>query len=196
MTNGSVFIDKSTLMNNSAPLAFIGAMDGGFGIEQIKQGLERAVASAKTPEDVSAGLASAYDQTMVSLPAGVLLQRPPLNVTRRVQTLVTRMPKAPFAAVIVTNLLYAVLGIFMTVTALLVLRLGSGVRDTQARLSSAAIVAESFESPALGDDATEVGDLYAERRGMPTRRVAVVKRKDGGRRYKQVVVRQSTIYKQ
>lgn len=43
------------------------------------------------------------------------------------------------------------------------------------------------ESPALEDDATEMDELFAERRGLATRRVALSKREGAGRRYRLVV---------
>ena len=61
------------------------------------------------------------------------------------------------------------------------------MRDAQARLSMAAVVAESFESPGLGDDARCVDDLFAERRGRMTRRVALGKGQSGGRKYRLVI---------
>lgn len=53
----------------------------------------------------------------------------------------------------------------------------------------AAVVAESFESPTLGDDATRIDDLYAERRGGATKRVALSRRECGERYYKLVDVK-------
>lgn len=74
------------------------------------------------------------------------------------------------------------------VAALIAVRRGRSVRDAQARLSTLAVVAESFESPAWGDDARDVDMLFAERRGESTRRIALVRRAGGkGRRYKQIV---------
>lgn len=59
----------------------------------------------------------------------------------------------------------------------------------QARLSVDTSVAEAFKSPALGDDATKVELLYAERRGTPTRRVALGRNVQGGRCYKPIVLK-------
>ena len=125
----------------------------------------------------------------MALPAGVMLPLQATNVTRRVETPVTRVPVAPFLALVLLNLLYAAAGVSLTLIALLAIVRGHSVRDAQARLSVAAVVAESFESPALGDNATCIDDLYAERRGMATRRVALGRREDGGRRYKLLVMK-------
>lgn len=74
------------------------------------------------------------------------------------------------------------------VKALLAVRKGHGVKDTQARLSTRAVVAENFESPAWGDNAQDVDMLFAERHGESTRRIALVRRKGAqGRKYKQLL---------
>ena len=51
-------------------------------------------------------------------------------------------------------------------------------------------MAESFESPAWDDDATQIDELYAERRGEPPRRIALSRRDGGGRHYRQIVLRE------
>ena len=207
--NGAMLVDKATPMNETTPLPFLGALAGSFGLAQMKSGLELAVAGSVVPsnasdafpldpvsglynprnikpgagDDIASGFAMAFDRTLVALPAGVLVPKPATNLLRRATTLVTRMPKAPLMAVVVTNLLYAVLGLGLTVMALVSLRLGQGVKDAQARLGSAAVVAQAFEDERLGADAKGVEDLYEERRGKGTGRVAIVKRRTGGRLY-------------
>ena len=176
--------------NASAALPFIAAitLNSSTPTEQLQQGLMRKASTAKTAEDIAAGFASVYDQITVALPAGVLTHRPPLNVTGRIETLVTRVPKAPFFALISLYFLYIVLGVCLTIIAVVAVMKGKGVRDAQARLSIDAIVAESFESPAWGFDATQIDELYAERRGKPPRRIALSRRDGGGRRYRQIVL--------
>ena len=54
-------------MNTTAPLAFLGAMSGGFGASQLKQGIEQAVAlsdisSADGGGDIARAFARAYDE--------------------------------------------------------------------------------------------------------------------------------------
>lgn len=178
-------------MNNTAAVPFVTAMTSGFANEILHEGLISTATSAQKPSDLAAGFAITYDRAMMALLAGALVQRPPLGMLTSTQTLVTRVPKAPFLAVVILDVLYAVLGIALTAIALVATWSDKGIRDTQARLSVAAVVAESFESPALGDDAKGIDDLYAERRGLATRRVALSRRENGGRKYKQVVVRES-----
>lgn len=136
----------------------------------------------------------------MAIPAGALEALPVIKAAQRVQTEVTRIPKAPFVCLLLLNLLYAGVGVVLTATALAAVGLcgartgpggigrGVGVRDAQTRLSVAAIVAESFEAPSLGEDARSVDDLFAERRGLVTRRVALGTGQGGGRRFRQVIV--------
>ena len=121
-----------------------------------------------------------------------------MDATQRVQTQAVRVSRAPFICLLLLNLLYAGAGVILTATALLAVVGGRGtmtgsqhgrvrgVRDAQVRLSVPAIVAESFGSPALGDDGMSMDDLFVERQGKKTRRVAPVEGKMGGRRYQQV----------
>lgn len=182
-------VKDARLPRANASIPFVTGITGSWGDEQLHQGLEQAFARAKTPEDVASGFAEVYDQTTVAIPAGVTIPRPVLDATRRVRTQVARVPKAPFATLLCLNLLYAAAGLTLAFTAMLVVHLGEGVKDAQARLSVAAVVAESFENPALGDDAVKVEDLYAERRGKLSPRIALAKGKSGGRRYRQIVVK-------
>jgi hypothetical protein len=116
----------------------------------------------------------------------VLVNQPSLSITRLSEMLVTRLPLAPFVALVAVYSVYAILGIKLTTTAILAVTMGKAVRDAQARLSVDALVAEAFESYALGDDVTKAELLYAERRGMPTSRVALGSNGQGGRYYKKL----------
>ena len=155
--------------------------------QQLHAGLVNCFAAADSSADFAARFAAIYDQTLLSIPAGVMQSRPPLNVSRRVTTQVTRVPRAPFVSLVLLNLLYAIVGIVLTASAVMAVASGRGVRDAQVRLSLAAIVAERFENPALGDDAREVDELYAERRGLATKKVTMKRRDGGARRYGLVV---------
>ncbi|KAL8675091.1 MAG: hypothetical protein Q9168_000462 [Polycauliona sp. 1 TL-2023] len=187
--NGSLRIKNSRHPRENASIPFVSGISDTWAYEQLHQGLEQAFVSAKNPEDLAAGFASAYDQAVVSVPAGVMQPIPAINVTRRVITQVARVPLAPFFTLIILNLFYALIGLILAAKAMLALSRGQSVRDAQARLSLTAVVAQSFENPALGDDARSVSELYAERRGKVTRRVALGKTEDGGRRFQQVAIK-------
>ncbi|KAI9716401.1 MAG: hypothetical protein M1828_000343 [Chrysothrix sp. TS-e1954] len=188
-SRGNLTVVDSTLVNGTAAEPLFDGITNSFVQTQLYEGLQNAASAAKTSGDLAAGLATVYDQTLMSVPGANYTRRLPLTQRRRIQTLVTRVPKAPFFCVVLLDLLYAIIGLALMTVALLVVILGRGVRDTQARLTMPAIIAESFESPALGDDAKSVEELYAERRGLAPRRIALPRREDGGRRYKQIVDR-------
>jgi hypothetical protein len=63
------------------------------------------------------------------------------------------------------------------------------MKDAQARLSIAAVVAVGFESPALGDDAHNVDDMYTERRGKVTQRVVLPRTENRGGRFDRIVIK-------
>lgn len=190
-------------MNQSTSPAFVVPIGNPFDIgirpawPQFQQGAQDAIGNATSAEDVASSWAKTYDQVVISLGPthGILRSLPPVSVIQSTTILVTRIPRAPFITLIVLDLVYAFIGTFLMVAALIAVRKGNGVRDAQARLSTLAVVAESFESPALGDDARDVNMLFAERRGRgeSTRRVALVRRNGGGRRFKQIVVPQNYV---
>ncbi|KAI4133641.1 MAG: hypothetical protein LQ338_000153, partial [Usnochroma carphineum] len=187
--NGSVTTNNWTPMNETASFAFVSAMDSTDSeYARLQLGIETSFTAASKTEDIASGWASAYDQTFLSVVYGILTQRPPISIIQSSTTLMTRIPRAPFITLIVLDLIYATIGTCLMIAALIAIRSGRSVRDAQARLSTLAVVAESFESPAWGDDAKNVDMLFAERRGEPTRRIALVRRAGGGRKFKQIVV--------
>ena len=192
--NGWVKDDTWTAMNQSASPAFVLPIGNYLKAAwaQVQQGAQDAIGNATSAEEVASTWSKTYDQVVISLGAssGMLVNLPPLSAIQGTTTQVTRIPRAPFITLVVLDLVYAIIGTYLMVAALIAVRKGNGVRDAQARLSTLAVVAESFESPALGDDARDVNMLFAERRGRgeSTRRVALVRRNGGGRRFKQIVV--------
>ncbi|KAI4251776.1 MAG: hypothetical protein L6R42_008238, partial [Xanthoria sp. 1 TBL-2021] len=194
--NGSIDIDTWTTINQSTSPASVVSIDNYLkrSWPNVQRLVQNRFSNATSPEDVASYWESIHDRTVLTL-GGMLIGLPPLSVIQSTITQVTRIPRAPFITLIVLDLVYAIIGTYLMVVALIAVRNGSGVRDAQARLSTLAVVAESFESPALGDDARDVNMLFAERRGRgeSTRRVALVRRNGGGRRFKQIVVPQNYV---
>ena len=202
MSQSALAIISTSLPRPNASIPFINGITGSWGDEQLYQGLQQSVVGAETSKDLASFFATVYDQTLVAIPVGVVNALPVVSATQRVQTQVTRMQRAPLVCLLLLNLLYAGGGIVLTATALAAVGFrgprttksgiggggGGRVRDAQARLSIAAVVAETFEAPALGEDANSVDDLFAERRGRVTKRVALVTARGGGRRFRQVSV--------
>ncbi|KAL8661148.1 MAG: hypothetical protein Q9202_005863 [Teloschistes flavicans] len=180
-----------TAMNSTSSFAFVSAMreTTATGLAVFQQAIQSIFATISNREHVASEWASVYDQTMLNVGDGLLVVRDPVSVIRSLVTQVTRIPRAPLLTLIILDLLYALIGTCLAIAAIIAVRKGRSVRDAQARLSTLAVIAESFESPAWGEDAQDVDMLFAERRGEPTRRIALVKQADGeGRKYKQLVV--------
>ncbi|KAL8911289.1 MAG: hypothetical protein Q9171_003536 [Xanthocarpia ochracea] len=161
---------------------------------QLQQGLLSTFTSdvpgdvlGDVPGDVAAAWGLTYDQSILTQGIDMLITRPALSITENIETQATRIPRAPFFTLIILDLLYALIGTYLAIKAFIVQRQCRDVIDAQIRLSTLAVVAESFENPAWGDDAKDVEMLFAERRGESTRRIALTRRKGGGRRFKQIV---------
>ncbi|ERF72706.1 hypothetical protein EPUS_04759 [Endocarpon pusillum Z07020] len=185
--NNSMRIVSSRTPRTNASIPFKVGITASWSYQQLQSGVGNSFVAADSSADFAARFAAIFDQTLLSIPAGVMQSRPPLNVSRRVTTQVTRVPRPPFVLLVLLNLLHALVSIVLTASAVMAIAKGRGVRDAQVRLSLAAIVAERFENPALGDDAREIDELYAERRGLATRKVTLQRRNEGGRRYGLVV---------
>ena len=154
--------------------------------DKFGQGIRDAVNEAQDAEDIASLFSTSFDRYILANLAGILISQPPTNATRHVTVQVTRIPRAPFLVLILLDAAYALISTVLFFIALIAVRKGDCVADAQARLTIKAVVAESFESPALGDDAPKVDELFAERRGQKMRKVAIVRRPSGGRKFKQV----------
>lgn len=163
------------------------AVEQGYHIGEIGNGLSKALLDLETPDEIAASVATSYDRSILALMSTALIEDPPRDYRRRVETSVARVPKAPYFTLLSLTLIQALGSVALTLFALRIIHTKQGVRDTQVRLSSAAIIAESFENPALSDSAKDIDDLFAERRGLPTRKIALVKNVNGGRKFKLIV---------
>ena len=161
--------------------------DSVAGDSRLQEGIRAAVAGADRLDDIASGFARKYDETLLSLTASVSVGRPPIELSQRFTIQVTRIPRAPYLTLVILDIIYAAIGTCLAIAAAIAILYGQGVNDAQVRLSTQAVVAESFESPAWGDDATKIDELFAERRGKLTKRLAFAKCAGGGRRYKRVV---------
>ncbi len=94
-----------------------------------------------------------FSQTMLSMVAAITVPTRNIAEQTRAHLLVTRLPKAPFFALIILNLLYALLGIILAIIALA--SQPRKVRNIQARLSIAGLVAALLEpNPTKENDFT------------------------------------------
>ena len=168
-------------------LAYISTTAG-----QLNPSISTIVSRAQTKDDIPNGVGASFTSITLNSSFPLLEGLPPANMSRSTFSQVTRIPRAPLRVLLLLDILYASLGILLMISAVNAVEIGKRVRHAQARLSTPALVAESFESPALGDDAKSMDDLFAERRGLPTRRVALGCDGNGGRRYRLVVTKEGT----
>ena len=191
--NGTLAASRYTPMNLSTSNLFVMMTeilntDNIIGIQALLNNQLMIAAKSNTfsPAEFAARFATAWDQMMLALPTGTLLQSPASNITRHIETLVTRVTKAPLFTLIILNLIYVSVGIILTAIALYTCE--GGTRDVQARLGTSALIAECFERPDLNAEAKTVDEMFAERHGMRTRRIMFSRTARGGRRYQPVVL--------
>ncbi|KAL9617226.1 MAG: hypothetical protein Q9160_007954 [Pyrenula sp. 1 TL-2023] len=156
------------------------------GFENLGTGLTIAAAQARSPDDFARRFATTFDETLLALASGTLQERPPISISQRKTTLVARIPRAPFLALVILECMQSVVGLVAVARAAALSR--HGVRDTQVRLSIGGLAAELFEREDLNATAKCVDELFAERRGLLGSRVAVTKDSSGARRLTQIEV--------
>ena len=154
--------------------------------------LEQAHRAASVESETAGQLASRwgdlYSVIALSLTAGAMTPSRNLDQQFREQKLVAKVPKAPLFALILLNLAYCGLGLFLTVYALLFTRVGSGTGAARQRLTVQGLVASAFEPTSravLGGNKVE--EMFVERDNQqPSLRVGVDDVGDGGWRYSTV----------
>ncbi|KAF2188654.1 hypothetical protein K469DRAFT_660398 [Zopfia rhizophila CBS 207.26] len=144
----------------------------------ILQASAVAAWSSNSSTEVAEKFAVAYSQAALAVSAGATVPAPPIEAQRRHTILVARVAKAPLFFLVVSNLLLVVLGIILTVLALVAVAGDTG--EVQARLSIPALVATHFEN-GRGEESVEgVEKLFEERKGVKGTRVAVERSGVGG----------------
>ncbi|KAK9544013.1 hypothetical protein V6Z79_009683 [Aspergillus fumigatus] len=124
-----------------------------------------------TAEEFAEKVALALSKATIALGADALGAQPALAAQDRETLLVARIPVAPLVAMVAVCLLYVVCGLVLTGIAAWSARYE--VRDVQARLSIAGLVADRFEEPGLRSDANCVEEMFAEHAGQESKRIAI-----------------------
>jgi hypothetical protein len=107
---------------------------------------------------------------------------PALAVQERTSFLVARVPAAPLFTLVIANLLFVLLGIILT--AIAIRTSGGEVREVQARLSIAGLVADRFEEQRGREGVEKMNDYFEEKVGNDSMRVAIDRGNGGGYTYK------------
>jgi hypothetical protein len=125
-----------------------------FGVSQYLNGAILASLS-NTSQILADKMALVYSQTALGLAAGTFSPRNNLEEQHRDTILATRVPVAPFYAIIALDLCYAVT---VALLAFLALRANGldGVREVQAQLSIGGLIQHGFQRPIDDRDALQV----------------------------------------
>ena len=177
--DGSTYNAITKPMNDTAGAAFYGPFSNGFGNDNLGSGANLAAASADSSEDLAYQIGRVFDRTLLGLSAGSLPDRQAVLMVHTGTKQVAKVPIAEFVALIVLNLVLPVVGVIQGVWAW-VLCTRHGVRDVQAMLGIGPLLAALFEDEKFHETATNVEELFAETRGLPSARVAVEARENGG----------------
>ena len=137
-----------------------------------------AASSAKNAQDLADQIALAYSKLALSLGAQSVRRAPTITAQERTALLVARVPKAPLFALVTANLLFVVLGLILTVTALMTS--GGETRDIQARLSIVSLVADRFEGGRAAGPVEDLDELFEEHEGTTSSRVVITRTTAGG----------------
>ncbi len=92
---GTMEVTSSRIPEANASIPFLVGVTAQWGYDQLHQGLQQSFAAASSSEDSEARFAVSYEQTLVVVPGGAMIPLPALDTSRRVETSVTRVPKAP-----------------------------------------------------------------------------------------------------
>jgi hypothetical protein len=147
---------------------------GKYAMEQAAQ----AAVLSTTAQDLADQIAIAFGQTALALASGITMTTPAIEHQTRTKKLVTTVVKAPLFTLIAANLLLAVFGLDLAVTAYSTLVSGRGVRDVQARLGSTGLVAQIFDGD-REEDVTSLEGLFGERNIASGRKVGILE--NGGK---------------
>jgi len=88
----------------------LGKSESGFGTPNLQNALTMAAVIATDAQDLANQYAIAYSKVTLSIGAGSFVLSPVLAVQERTTILVAKVPKAPLFLLVVTNLVFIVMG--------------------------------------------------------------------------------------
>jgi hypothetical protein len=116
-------------------------------------------------------MALAYSRAFVAVAAGSFQPAPVEQSQLRSTKLVTRLPKAPLFLLVGANVLFVVIGLLLTVTAVVASVSSGEIRELQARLSIEGLIAHYFEGERARAPANSIEELFRENSGQGESRV-------------------------
>ncbi|KID83517.1 hypothetical protein MGU_09187 [Metarhizium guizhouense ARSEF 977] len=124
-------------------------------------------------QEIAGKFANAYSEVALAASVAALEPGPAVEAQLRSSMIVAKVPKAPLGCLVAANLLLAVLGILLTIIALLVLN--NDVGDVKARLGIPALVATHFETNGGDEPVKNIEDMFEEFDGRAGPRVVAAK---------------------
>ena len=183
MTNG-VITAAEILRITTPPLIarILEPIRYGYCNAQILDGALRSLFQTST-SNLLGTYAERYDATFLASAASVIEAIPNIVEQIRITILVTRIVKAPLFALVSMLLFTALLGLVMTLQA--ILNSPTSVRDVQARLSILGLTCARFESPdSAAVRVNRIEDLFREyNRPGTSNRLGMLKTEEGGWEY-------------
>ena len=131
-----------------------------------------------TAQHVADEFALSYSQAALGVSSPAFDPKPAIESQLRENLLVTRVPQAPLACLVLANVLLGALGIILTVLALLAAR--GDTAEIQSRLSIAALVAAQFEGNQASQPVEQVEDMFKERHGVVGPKIGFINSAQGG----------------
>jgi len=185
--NGTISRFDTRLSNNS--VANIAQLTSSFGLDDVQ--VTPSYASLIQAENLAilshsntswpTQMALAYSKVAMSYFAGTVIAMPALENQLRTTSIVSRIPAAPLWALVIANMLFAVMGIVLALFA--IMASDDGNKDVQVRLSITGLVADRFEGAYARRDVKKVEDLFEEKHGEDSVRIGIVKAGEGGYTY-------------
>jgi hypothetical protein len=180
--NGSIQDFQGTPSNASTANIWQSVMAfTSIGVSNLKQAASLA-ALGNSDQQFAADMALAFSRTALAIGAQAIEKRPVLAVQRRSSFLVAKIPTAPLYLLIGANMLVALVGITLTIIALVASR--GEVKEVQARLSIFGLVADRFEGTTARLPVKDVDELFRESKGQRTSRIGIASSAEGGFVYK------------
>ncbi|KEF62440.1 uncharacterized protein A1O9_00412 [Exophiala aquamarina CBS 119918] len=143
--NGSVVNGTYTVTNGTLPANIRWTLTNvqAYSQNSLESAWISGAQQSNTSQELADFFALRFSETALGMVVGMTEPASNLAERTRQHLLVARLPKAPFFALIVLNLLYAALGVLLAVLA--IASQPRKTRDLQARLSIAGLVAALFE---------------------------------------------------
>lgn len=182
--NGSITQFIATPSNDSIANIWQGSMTyTTIGWPSLQQAASLATFS-NSAQELADKIALAYSRVALAVSADVVV--PSRASAAQRNSFVSRVQIAPLFMLVAANLLFVLLGVVLTIVALVA---GNGeVHDVQTRLSIVGLVADSFEGSRARRGVGNMNELFQETDEYGNLRIAIDRSTDGGYTYKRWII--------